>query len=182
MRIIIYSTPANCGFLAGTLEVYSDKLTFIGKKKTIEYQFIDMTKASHSMGCLDITLKSGKTDDFNISDKKLRLEIIDYINQLKQEQGIDYIKVKFRYPITGYNKTVINNYYRTNPYVTPDFSETKKDELKKQEVLDDQNIQYSYLMDKDMNDFDRFVKYVNDNEGCEFITVQKLNELLSEAI
>lgn len=109
-------------------------------------------------------------------------EIIDYINQLKQEQGIDYIKVKFRYPITGYNKTVINNYYRTNPYVTPDFSETKKDELKKQEVLDDQNIQYSYLMDKDMNDFDRFVKYVNDNEGCEFITVQKLNELLSEAI
>lgn len=109
-------------------------------------------------------------------------EIIDYINQLKQEQGIDYIKVKFRYPITGYNKTVINNYYRTNPYVTPDFSETKKDELKKQEVLDNQNIQYSYLMDKDMNDFDRFVKYVNDNEGCEFITVQKLNELLSEAI
>lgn len=109
-------------------------------------------------------------------------EIIDYINQLKREQGIDYIKVKFRYPITGYNKTVINNYYRTNPYVTPDFSEIKKDELKKQEVLDEQNIQYSYLMDKEMNDFDRFVKYVNDNEGCEFITVQKLNELLSEAI
>ena len=80
MRKIIYSTPANCGFLEGTLEVYSDKLTFIGKKKTIEYQFIDMTKASHSMGCLHITLKSGKTDVFNISDKKLRLEIIDYIN------------------------------------------------------------------------------------------------------
>ena len=89
MRKIIYSTPANCGFLAGTLEVYSDKLTFIGKKKTIEYQFIDMTKASHSMGCLDITLKSGKTDVFNISDKKLRLEIIDYINSQLTDAKLD---------------------------------------------------------------------------------------------
>lgn len=109
-------------------------------------------------------------------------EIIDYINQLKQDQGIDYIKVKFRYPIAGYNKTVINNYYRTNPYVTPDFSEIKKEELKNQDIIDAQNQQYNYLMDKSINDFDRFVKYVNDNEGYEFITVQKLNELLSEAI
>lgn len=80
MEKVIYSTQANSGFVDGTLEIYSDRLILIGKKKTIEYKFIDMTSASHSMGCLNVTLKNGKTDVFNISDKKLRLEIIDYIN------------------------------------------------------------------------------------------------------
>lgn len=80
MEKVIYSTQANSGFLDGTLEIYSDRLILIGKKKTIEYKFIDMTSASHSMGCLNVALKNGKTDVFNISDKKLRLEIIDYIN------------------------------------------------------------------------------------------------------
>ena len=80
MEKVIYSTQANSGFVDGTLEIYSDRLILIGKKKTIEYKFIDMTSASHSMGCLNVALKNGKTDVFNISDKKLRLEIIDYIN------------------------------------------------------------------------------------------------------
>lgn len=80
MEKVIYSTKANSGFVDGTLEIYSDRLILIGKKKTIEYKFIDMTSVSHSMGCLNVALKNGKTDVFNISDKKLRLEIIDYIN------------------------------------------------------------------------------------------------------
>ena len=41
-------------------------------------------------------------------------KIIDYINRLKVEQGIDFIKVRFRIPIPGYNRTIINNYYRNN--------------------------------------------------------------------
>lgn len=80
MEKVIYSTQANSGFVDGTLEIYSDRLILIGKKKTIEYKFIDMTSASHSLGCLNVALKNGKSDVFNISDKKLRLEIIDYIN------------------------------------------------------------------------------------------------------
>lgn len=80
MEKVIYSTQSNSGFVDGTLEIYSDRLILIGKKKTIEYKFIDMTSASHSFGCLNVTLKNGKTDVFSISDKKLRLEIIDYIN------------------------------------------------------------------------------------------------------
>jgi hypothetical protein len=33
-----------------------------------------------------------------------------------------------------------------------------------------------------MSDFEKFVRYVNDKEGSEFITVQQLTELLSEKI
>ena len=33
-----------------------------------------------------------------------------------------------------------------------------------------------------ISDFDRFVRYVNESEGYQFITVDKLNEILGESI
>lgn len=109
-------------------------------------------------------------------------KIIDYINKLKAEQGIDYIKVRFRVPIPGYNKTIINNYYRNNGSTFVEFMNLEEIEKEKQENQIKQNSQYSYLTDKSISDFERFVRYVNESEGYEFITVQQLNELLSENI
>lgn len=108
--------------------------------------------------------------------------IIDYINKLKIEQGIDYIKVRFRVPIPGYNKTIINNYYRNTSSVTVEFMDIKEVEEKKKEEELKMSSQYNYLMDNSISDFERFVRYVNESEGYEFITVDKLVELLSENI
>ena len=108
-------------------------------------------------------------------------KIIDYINQLKNEKGIDFIKVRFRVPIPGYNKTIINNYYRNNSSTTIEFLDTKEiEEMKQKEQI--KSTEYSYLTDNKLSDFEKFVRYVNDNEGSEFITVQKLEELLRENI
>lgn len=108
--------------------------------------------------------------------------IIDYINRLKSEQGIDFIKVRFRVPVPGYNQTIINNYYRNNQNTFVEFMDVKEaEEYKKEEKLK-QNSQYNYLMDNSISDFERFVRYVNESEGYEFITVQKLSELLNENI
>lgn len=109
-------------------------------------------------------------------------KIIDYINKLRIEQGIDFIKVRFRVPIPGSNKTIINNYYRNNPNTYVEFLDVKEAEEKKKEEQIKQNSQYNYLIDKSISDFERFVRYVNESEGYEFITVQKLNELLSDQI
>lgn len=108
-------------------------------------------------------------------------KICDYINSRRINDGIDYIKVKFRIPIPGYNKTIINNYYRNNPTTFVEFLAQDEVEKKKQDECI-KNSQYDYLIDNSISDFDRFVKYVNDSEGCEFITVQKLTELLNEQI
>jgi len=109
-------------------------------------------------------------------------KICDYINQRRVNDGIDYIKVKFRIPIPGYNKTIINNYYRNNPTTFVEFMDTVEVEQQKQKEAILNSGQYSYLMDSSISDFERFVMYVNDKEGCEFITVQKLTELLGENI
>ena len=108
--------------------------------------------------------------------------IIDYINTLKREQGIDYIKVRFRIPIPGYNKTIINNYYRNNSNTFVEFIDIKEEgEIRKNEILQSDS-KYTYLMDNSISDFERFVRYVNESEGYQFITVDKLTELLNENI
>ena len=60
-----------------------------------------------------------------------------------------------------------------------DTAEIEK-QKQQQAILND--TQYSYLLDSSISDFERFVMYVNEKEGCEFITVQKLTELLGDKI
>lgn len=109
-------------------------------------------------------------------------QIIDYINNLQKTKGIDFIKVKFTSPIKDYNKTIINNYYRNNPKAFVEF--LSQEEIQKQNQIESMklNDQYSYLVDDSISDFERFVKYVNDCEGTQFITVDKLKELLSDGL
>lgn len=109
-------------------------------------------------------------------------DIIDYINKIKIEKGIDFIKVRFRVPINGSNKTIINNYYRNNSSTFVEFMDIAEIEKEKQSETIRESSQYNYLLDKSISDFERFVRYVNESEGCEFITVDKLTELLNEQI
>jgi len=108
-------------------------------------------------------------------------KICDYINNRRIKDGIDYIKVKIRFPIPGYNKTVINNYYRNNPAVTIEFVDTTVEENKK-ELTNSTESTYNYLFDNSISDFERFVRYVNESEGSEFITVESLSKLLYDSI
>ena len=108
--------------------------------------------------------------------------ICDYINNLKATQGIDYIKVRFRVPISGANKTIINSFYRNNPNTFVEFMNTEEIAQSKQQDEAFMDSQYAYLIDNSISDLERFVRYVNENEGEEFISVQQLTELLGETI
>lgn len=107
-------------------------------------------------------------------------KIIDYINEKKITEGIDYIKVKFRVPVPGYNQTIINNYYRNNSTTFIEFEQQNTEvEIQKQKQQE-MNTKYDYLTNSNMTDFEKFVKFVNDSEGYQFITVEKLTALLKE--
>ena len=108
-------------------------------------------------------------------------KICDYINERRVREGIDFIKVKFRVPIAPSSKTIINNYYRTNPTTFVEFMPPEEVEKAKQEEAI-MNSQYNYLIDSTISDFERFVRFVNESEGEEFITVQELTRLLAEKI
>ena len=118
-------------------------------------------------------------DDLISSDPK---DIIDYINNRRETEGIDFIKVKVRVPVNGSDKTIINNYYRNNPTTFVEFMDISEIEEKKKEEQIKQDEEYSYLLDSSISDMDRFVMYINNSEGYEFITVDKLSELLYNKI
>jgi hypothetical protein len=108
-------------------------------------------------------------------------KIIAWIDQQKREKGIDYIKVRIRVPMSGTNKTIINQYYRNNTTTFVEFpTEKEVQKQKADEIIQDNG--YNYLIDDKISDLERFVMYVNDNEKEQFITVEKLKEILSSDI
>lgn len=104
-------------------------------------------------------------------------KIIEYIKHEKETKGIDFIRIKYSNP--GENMNVVLNYFRNTNTVK--FKETGKKE-KQQQQIDEavmkQNEQYSYILDDNISGYDKFVKYVNQNEGYDFITVDELVSIL----
>lgn len=103
--------------------------------------------------------------------------IIEYIKHEKEVNHIDYIRVQFSN--ANENMNVVRNYFRTIGNVKLD--ETNKKEQRTQEV--DQAVlnrinEYSYILDNEISEYDKFIQYVNQNEGYEFITSEELINLL----
>ena len=116
-------------------------------------------------------------DELVSNDPKI---IIENINRMKQEQAIDYIKIRFRCKVDGGNKTIINNYYRNNPTTKIEFMDVEEAEEQRKIELEQKEEKYSYLTDSSISDLEKLVRYINETEGSEFITAQKLTELLSD--
>lgn len=108
--------------------------------------------------------------------------VIKYVNNLKS-QGIDHIRLEF----TKVNDTnlanfnIINNYFRSNNNVKikSSYSETQKIIEKNSEELD-QYSDYDYVLNPNLNPAEVFCRYVNQQKGFEYITIDKLLEILNE--
>lgn len=109
-------------------------------------------------------------------------ELIEYINGLRQQRGIDYLKIKMNAPISGADKVIINNYYRNSKYTTVEFlnmEEQKRKEMAEEHKFDEN---MGFIFNDKLTDMEKFVRFVNLSEGCEFITVDKLMDILKEEI
>ena len=109
-------------------------------------------------------------------------EVIEYINRLKQEREINYLKIRFKVPITGADKVIINNYYRNSPYTFVEFMDVIEERKAKQEMNAALSGEYDFILDDSLSDIEKFVKYVNISEGSDFITVEKLRSILEEKV
>ncbi len=109
-------------------------------------------------------------------------DMIEYINRLKQERGIDYLKIKFEYPIAGADKVIINNYYRNSPTTFVEFLNMQEERKKEMEANGIVNDELSFLLNPTLSEYEKFIMYVNMKEGCEFITIDKLKSILEEEI
>ena len=109
-------------------------------------------------------------------------DVIEYVNKLK-DQGIHNIRLEFTSvdEKTLPNFNIINNYYKNSNSVKikSSYSQTQKIMRENSEVLS-QYTDYDYVLDPKLSPNEIFCRYVNQQKGYQYITVDKLIEILKE--
>ena len=108
-------------------------------------------------------------------------KIIEFIKTYKESHNIDYVRVQFNN--ANENMNIVRSYFRNNPNVVLQELDKKSKQLEdiNQSILE-QNSQYSYIVDSEIDDYTKFVMYMNQSEGSDFITVEELLNLLEDKI
>ena len=110
-------------------------------------------------------------------------DIIDYISKLKENEGIDYIKIVFEEEVSPATKHALNEYFR-NKRDKVDFRFTLDDSIRQQKINSSSadNDSFKYIFDKSLNEYEKLSRYINEAEKSIIITADELSKLLEEDI
>lgn len=116
-------------------------------------------------------------DELLCTDPK---KVIEYIDNLKAKENIDYIRLKCKLtPDLEPNMKIIQEYYRTNKTVKFKIDKVMTDEEKSiAEKNTDLYNKYNYVFDKSMSAYDILARYIMDNEDGIFITGEDIKKLV----
>ncbi len=117
-------------------------------------------------------------DDMIDSDPKV---IIDYIDKVKREKGIDYIRVEFCKELPEDTKFMMDSFYRNSNTIKMNYKFTKEqkfinDRLKEMNELE----KYSYINDSSLTEYDKLARYINDDMGYVYISADEIKKLVEE--
>lgn len=130
-----------------------------------------------------IEVKSFRYDTINVDDLLSQdpKVIIDYINDLKEKEGIDYLRIELSNKLPTEDIDIIRNYYQTNSHIKFKFSRSK-DEVE-ESVLDQEKIdKFGYIFDKNLSPYDILARYINDKENAILIDADTIKALMEEQI
>lgn len=118
-------------------------------------------------------------DELLCTDPK---KVIEYIDNLKATENIDYIRLKCRMtPDNEPNLRIVQEYYRTNKSIKFKIDKVMSDEEKTiAEKNSDLYNRYSYVFDKSMSAYDILAKFIMDNEDGIFISGDDIKKLVLE--
>ena len=127
-------------------------------------------------------IKSFRYDTINLdhllSDPQ---QAISYVDNLKRN-GIDYIRLEFSLDKADC-LNIIKHYYQKDPTVK--ILETFKQEKEKKEMKEALNQKYSgydYILDDNLSPEDKLTKYINQELGYKYITVDELKQVIYDAL
>ena len=118
-------------------------------------------------------------DDIIMTDPQ---KVISYINDLREKEGIDYIRLKC---VSNYDTqdalNIIKEYYRTDKTVKFKFDkEMSPDEKSFDQQTVEMYDKYSYLFDKSMSTYEIFARFINDNQSDIIITADDIIDAVKE--
>lgn len=118
-------------------------------------------------------------DDIVMTDPQ---KVISYINDLREKEGIDYIRLKC---VSNYDTqdalNIIKEYYRTDKTVKFKFDkEMSPDEKSFDQQTVEMYDKYSYLFDKSMSTYEIFARFINNNQSDIIVTADDIIDALKE--
>lgn len=133
-----------------------------------------------------VPIKSFRYDTISIDDLLLNRpeEVIEYIDTLKEKEGIDYLRLRC-IPTAEMQNTlkIIQEYYKNNDTIKFKTEKLKSDaKLKASQEQKELYDQYSYLFDKSMSAFDKLAQFIMDSASDVYIKGDDIKKLLEEDI
>lgn len=129
-------------------------------------------------------ISSFRYDTISIDDLMMNdpATIIQYIDNKKATEGIDFIRIKCISNISTEDKiNILKTYYAENKTVK--FQVEKENGLNKNNMNEEEQElyqKYNYFFNKSMSPYEIFTKFVNESQSDIIITVDQLKEILSD--
>lgn len=107
--------------------------------------------------------------------------IIEYIKNQKEVNHIDYIRLQ--YDTNNENINIARTYFRNQTNIVFQELNRKNNQLLEIDTgLKEMQNKYSYITDPNIDDYHKFVQYINQQEKCQFITVEDLIKILEREV
>lgn len=112
------------------------------------------------------------------------VDTISYIRNLKESQGINYIKVKFSSAIPSSMRMALSDQFRNDDTVSLEFFSPEREIAKQAEAkIKEDGEKFAFLLDPKLTDEQKFVMWVNYLKQDEtYLTIDELESILGEAI
>ena len=118
-------------------------------------------------------------DDILMSDPK---QIVDYINDLREKESIDHIRLKCVSNVDTENTiNILKEYYRLDKTVK--WKIVKESDIVKESMdkkTKDLYDQYSYFFNKSMSPYDILARFINDSQSDMIVTSDQIINALRE--
>lgn len=140
----------------------------------------DMDTRKHYVHMEEVT--SFRYDTINLDEliSSDPSDIINYINTLKEKDGIDYLRIEFTKDINTYNLDVLKQYYRNNGTISFKINPKSSKQIALENGNKELYEEYSYLFDPNMSEYDKLAKYINTQMGYAYITGDTIKEIVLE--
>lgn len=97
--------------------------------------------------------------------------------------GVDNIRIDFSSLAEPTIQKIVEQYYANNPNVSiKRYVEKNSPQINTTEEFEKQYAELDFLMDPTLDDYTKFVHFINYNMGTQYITVEKLKSILSGGV
>lgn len=105
-------------------------------------------------------------------------DIVKYVDKLKEDENIDYIRVIFRKEVPSDDLAIIREYYKNNGRVKIKLEE--KESSSTPVCNAEMNTKYNFLFDNNLSEYDKLALYINEKENCAYITGDEIKKIVEE--